>query len=201
VRLCVIGDSPDVQRCAVALVQQGHQVYWLLPPDALQTLRNRAAELQVAPDLLPATCRSVIPVQTYHCEGIRLVCVTQECWQRPDLHTRLFTCLCLLQRDLPCAVFHALGPLPIAYLTVYTARFLDVPAVVSFISTEPEQPFVWDWVVRQASAVIVPNMAERERLLTLGPLISTQVHVLDPMQPRLGPALTALYVRLGATHG
>ena len=200
-RLCVIGNSPDVHRCAIALVQHGHQVYWLLPPDALPTLRNGAAGLQVAPDILPATCRSVVPVQTYHCEGIRLVCVTQECWQRPDLHTRLFTCLCLLQRALPCAVFHTWGPLPIAYLTVYTARFLDVPAVVSSIAAEPEQPFLWDWVARQASAIIVPSSVELERLLTLGSLTSAQVHVLDPMQPHLGQALTALYARLGAAHG
>jgi Glycosyltransferase Family 4 len=201
VRLCVVGDSPEVQRCAFTLVQQGHQVYWLLPPEALQMLPKGAAGLQEAPDLLPATCRSVVPVQTYHCEGIRLVCVNQECWQRPDLHTRLFTCLCLLQRDLPCAIFHAWGPLPIAYLTVYTARFLDVPAVVSSLSAEPEQPFLWDWVARQASAVIVPSRAERERLLTLGPLTPTQVHVLDPMQPQFGQALTTLYARLGAAHG
>ena len=197
-RLCVIGNSPEVQRCAVALVQQGHQVYWLLPSDALQMVRDGAAGLQVAPDILPATCRSVVPVQTYHCEGIRLVCVPQECWQRSDLHTRLFTCLCLLQRDLPCAVFHAWGPLPIAYLTVYTARFLGVPVVVSSLSAEPEQPFLWNWVARQAAAVSVPSMVERERLLTLGPLTSTQVHVLDPRQPHLGQALTALYARLGA---
>jgi hypothetical protein len=88
--------------------------------------------------------------------------------------------------------------LPIAYLTVYTACFLNVPAVVSSISAEPEQPFLWDWVARQTSAVIVPRMAERERLLTLGPLTSAQVHVLDPMQPHLGQTLTALYARLGA---
>jgi hypothetical protein len=91
--------------------------------------------------------------------------------------------------------------LPIVYLTVYTARFLDVPAVVSAASGAAEQPFLWDWVARQASAVIVPSGAERQRLLALGPLTSTQVHVLDPMQPHLGPALTALYARLGAAHG
>jgi hypothetical protein len=197
----MVGNSPEGQRCAVALAQQGHQIYWLLPSDALQMLANGAVGLQTAPDLLPATCRSVIPVQTYHFEGIDLVCVNQECWQRPDLHTRLFTCLCLLQRDVPCAVFHAWGPLPIAYLTVYTARFLNVPAVVSSLSAEPEQPFVWDWVARQAAAVIVPSMAERERLLTRGLLSATQVHVLDPRQPHLGQALTALYARLGAAHG
>ena len=119
-RLCVIGDSPDVRRCAVALVEQGHQVYWLASTEALRTLHNEAAQLTVATDILPSTCQYVVPVQTYHYEGIRLVCVNQEFWQHPDLHTRLFTYLCLLQRALPCAVFHTWGPWPIAYLTIYT---------------------------------------------------------------------------------
>ena len=126
-RLCVIGDSPDVRRCAIALVEQGHQVYWLASTEALRTLHHEAAQLTVATDLLPSTCQYVVPVQAYHYEGIRLVCVHQELWQRPDLHTRLFTYLCLLQRALPCAVLHAWGPWPIAYLTIYTARFLAVP--------------------------------------------------------------------------
>ena len=103
-RLCVIGDSPDVRHCAVALVEQGHQVYWLASTEALRTLHNGAAQLTVATDILPSTCQYVVPVQAYHYEGIRLVCVNQEFWQHPDLHTRLFTYLCLLQRALPCSL-------------------------------------------------------------------------------------------------
>jgi Glycosyltransferase Family 4 len=201
-RLCVIGDSPDVRRCAVALVEQGHQVYWLASAEALRTLHNEAAQLTVATDILPSTCQYVVPVQTYHYEGIRLVCVHQELWQRPDLHTRLFTYLCLLQRALPCAVLHAWGPWPIAYLTIYTARFLAVPAVLSYssrlVSARLEQPFLWDWVARQIAAAIVSSPAEQERLLTLAPLTSRQMHVIDPTQPHLGQTLTALYGRLGA---
>ncbi len=202
VRLCVIGDSPDVRRCAVALVGQGHQVYWLASTAALRTLHNEAAQLTVATDILPSTCQYVVPVQTYHYEGIRLVCVDQEFWQHPDLHTRLFTYLCLLQRALPCAVFHTWGPWPIAYLTIYTARFLAVPAVLSYssqlVSAKLEQPFLWDWVARQLAAAIVSSPAEQEHLLTLAPLTSRQVHVIDPTQPHLGQTLTALYTRLGA---
>ena len=201
-RLCVIGDSPDVRHYAIALVEQGHQVYWLASAEALRTLHNAAAQLTVATDILPSTCQYVVPVQTYHYEGIRLVCVHQELWQRPDLHTRLFTCLCLLQRALPCAVFHAWGPWPIAYLTIYTARFLAVPAVLSYssrlVSARLEQPFLWDWVARQVAAAIVSSPAEQERLLTLAPLTSRQMHVIDPTQPHLGQTLTALYGRLGA---
>src|SRR2546426_6682043 len=78
VRLCIIGDSPDVRRCAVALVEQGHQVYWLASTEALRTLPNEAAQFTVATDILPSTCQYVVPVQTYHYEGIRLMCVAQE---------------------------------------------------------------------------------------------------------------------------
>ena len=39
-RLCVIGDSPDVRHYAIALVEQGHQVYWLASTEALRTLHN-----------------------------------------------------------------------------------------------------------------------------------------------------------------
>ena len=201
-RLCVIGDSPDVRRCAVALVEQGHQVYWLASTEALRTLPNEAAQFTVATDILPSTCQYVVPVQTYHYEGIRLVCVNQECWQHPDLHTRLFTYVCLFQRALPCAVLHTWGPWPIAYLTIYTARFLAVPTVLSYssqlVSAKLEQPFLWDWVARQVAAAIVSSPAEQERLLTLAPLTARQVHVIDPTQPYLGQTLTALYARLGA---
>jgi hypothetical protein len=201
-RLCVIGDSPDVRHCAVALIEQGHQVDWLTSTEALRTLHNGAAPLTVATDILPATCQYVVPVQVYHYEGIRLVCVNQEFWQQPDLHTRLFTYLCLLQRALSYAVFHAWGPWPISYMTIYTARFLAVPAVLSYssrlISAKLEQPFLWDWVARQVAAAIVSSPAEQERLLTLAPLTSRQVHVIDPAQPHLGQTLTVLYARLSA---
>ena len=102
-RLCVIGDSPDVRHCAVALVEQGHQVYWLASTEGTADVTQWGPRSSLATDILPSTCQYVVPVQAYHYEGIRLVCVNQEFWQHPDLHTRLFTYLCLLQ--LPCAVF------------------------------------------------------------------------------------------------
>ena len=199
-RLCVTGDS-SVRRCAAALVEQGHQVYWLTSSETLRTLHHEAAQLTAATDIVPSTCQYIVPLQTYHYERIRLVCVNQEFWQHPDLHTRLFTYLCLFQRALPCAVFHTWGPWPIAYLTVYTARFLAVPAVLSYssqlVSAKLEQPFLWDWVARQVAAVVVPSTAERERLLTRAPLTPARVHVIDLTQPHLGHTLTALYTCLG----
>jgi hypothetical protein len=214
VRLCLISDYPAIsqtaaemgddlsamRRCAKALVQQGHQVYWLLSTESLQAFQAEAALAPAAADTLPPTCRYIVPVQPYQCAGVRLLCVHQEIWQHADLHTRLFTLVCLLQRALSYDVFHAWGTLSVAYLTVYTARFLAVPAVVSYgwqlQSDKPQQPFLWDWVARQVSAAVVPSMADYERLLTLSPLAPTQMHVIDPRQPEVGWALTALYARL-----
>ena len=213
-RLCLISDYPvipqtaaemdynlsAVRRCAIALVQQGHQVYWLLSTESLQAFQAEAALVPAAADILPPTCRHIVPVQPYQCAGVRLLCVHQEVWQHADLHTRLFTFVCLLQRALSYDVFHAWGALSVAYLAVYTARFLAVPAVVSYgwqlRSAKPQQPFLWDWVARQVSAAVVPHMAEYERLLTCSPLAPAQLHVIDPRQAEVGQALTALYVRL-----
>ena len=213
-RLCLLSDYPvipqtaaemdynlsTVRRCAMALAQQGHQVYWLLSTDSLQAFQAEAALAPAAADTLPPTCRYIVPVQPYQCAGIRLLCVHQQVWQHADLHTRLFTFICLFQRALSCAVFHAWGALSVAYLAVYTGRFLAVPAVVSYgwqlRSARPQQPFLWDWVARQLSAAVVPSMAEYERLLTLGPLAATQLHVIEPGQPEVGRTLTALYARV-----
>ena len=154
----------------------------------------------MAVDTLLPTCRYVVPVQAYQCAGVRLLCVHQEVWQHADLHTRLFTFVCLLQRALSYAVFHAWGTLSVAYLTVYTARFLAVPVVVSYDwqlrSGQPQQPFLWDWVARQVSAAVVPSRAAYELLLARSLLAPTQLYVIDPMQAKVGWTLTALYARL-----
>jgi hypothetical protein len=193
-------DMQAVYHCAVVLVEQGHQVYWLLSTGQMQALSNQASLGPVAPDILPTTCQYVIPVQAYYWERLRLLSINQELWQYPDLHTRLFTFLYLLQRALSCEVFHAWGTLSIAYLAVYTARFLDMPSVVSYgsqmLSAQTEQPFLWDWVARHVSAAAVPSRVEQERLLTHSPLTAMQVHVVDPTQSELGQTLTALYTRV-----
>ena len=214
VRLCLLSDYPvipsttaeldyhlsSVRHCAMALVQQGHQVYWLLSAESLQSFQAEPALASAAADVLPPTCRYIVPVQPYECAGVRLLCVDQQVWHHPDLHTRLFTFVCLLQRAISCAVFHAWGTLSVAYLTAYTARFLAVPAVVSYgwqlRSAQPQQPFLWDWVARHVSAAVVPSMAEYERLLTHSPLTPTQLHVIDPRQSAVGQTLTTLYMHV-----
>src|SRR5712691_3606701 len=72
VRLCLISDYPvisqtpaagdlqTVHRCAVALIQQGHQVYWLLSTAHVRALHNAASLVSVATDILPSTCQYVV---------------------------------------------------------------------------------------------------------------------------------------------
>ena len=193
-------DLRTLRHWAVALVQQGHQVSWLLSTSSLQALEAEGVLSPAAADMLPATCRYVVPVQPYQLAGVDIFCMDHHVWQHTDLHTRLFTFLCLLQRALWCDVWHAWGALSVAYLAVYTARFLAVPAVVSYDwpirAAMAQQPFLWDWVARQVSAAVVPSMAEREQLLTLSPLMPDQMHVIAPTQPQGERLLAALYARL-----
>lgn len=213
-RLCIISDVPSVSqtlatgsyapntphRWAAALVQQGHQVCWVLSARHCRILDAEAVLAPAAPDTLPATCRYVVPVQPYRLGAIEVWCVDDQIWQHTELHTRLFTFLCLLQRALPCDVMHAWGTLAIAYLAVYTARLLTIPVAVSYDgqmrAAMAQQPFLWEWVARQVSAAVVPSRAERAQLLTCSSLTPAQIHVIAPAQPQVGQLLTALYARL-----
>jgi len=214
VRLCWISDHSTVpqtaatvdrelaalRQCAIALVQQGHQVYWVLSPRTLEAFHDEPALAHATADALPPTCQYVVPLQPYQYAGVQLFCVDQQVWQHPDSHTRLFTFLCLLQRALSCDVFHALGALSAVYLAIYTARFLGVPAVLSsgwqLWSAGPSQPFLWHWVVRHVSAAVVSSQVERQRLLTCSPLEPARIHMIDAAQPEVARTLAALYARL-----
>jgi hypothetical protein len=183
----------------MALVQHGHQVYWLLPTDSLPALDAAALAPAVA-EAVPATCRYIVPVQPYQCAGVQIIGVDHHVWQHADLHTRLFTFLSLFQRAVACDVWHTWVALAVAYVVVYTARFLAVPAVVSYgwqlESAGSRQPFVWHWVAQQVSAAVVPSLAARQRLLTCSALTPARLHVLDPARSAVGDTLTALYARL-----
>jgi hypothetical protein len=191
---------------AAALAQQGHQVYWLTSPE---TWRAGGGDMTLGREVkgdVPPTCRYVVPCQAYRCGEIRVFCVDEAVWQQPALHTRLFTFCCLLQEALAYEVLHAWGALPVAYLAVYTARFLGLPAVVSYdqqtLRADPQQSFLWDWVTRQGSGAVVASVADRERLLAVSTLAPAQVRVIDPTMPGAGDTLTALYEslpRLGGT--
>ncbi len=197
--ICMLSDHLESRDAVVALGQQGHDVSWLVPTAYLPTLSVETERLTVATDILPATCQHVIPLQAYHYQGVQLLVISQTLWQQPELHTRLFTLLCLLHRAAPYQVFHTWGPVPLAYLTVYTARFVAVPAVVScdaaMLAAREHQPFLWDWMLRQAAAMVVPSRAERAQLVSHN--AGLPVSVLDTTHPALGQRLTALYAGLG----
>lgn len=187
-RIGLIGDYANLHGLARGLAQYGHEVYWFLP--AAQIPAPRAAALR---DSLPATCQHVIPIQASEGQGVRLLGLDQALWEDPALHTRLFTCLSLFHRAWPWHVLHAGSPLALAYLSVYTARVLAVPSVVSCTvtlrSARTRQPFLWDWMTRHASALLVHDVPAAG-----GP----PVQGLDLGHPALGQELTALYTQLGA---
>jgi hypothetical protein len=155
---------------ALSLVEQGLQVLWLSSTATAEALRDDPTLVPDDMHSLPATCRYVIPCQPYCLAGIPFYCADTLLWQQRPFHTRLFTFLCLLQQALPSAVWHVWGDLTAAFLTVYTARFVGVPAVVSYNQTcfqaAPRHPFAWQWVARHASMALVTSLTDQERLIS-----------------------------------
>ncbi|MGE3538048.1 MAG: hypothetical protein AB7N91_11525 [Candidatus Tectimicrobiota bacterium] len=211
-RLCLLSDLPlsatpgnpaitaaEIFPAYVAfLSQQGHEVYWLSTPALLHAPVIQAALLPATAELMPTTCRYVMPVQAYWYAGARLLCIPLELWQRVDMHTRLFTFLCLLHRARACTLFHAWSTLPIAYLTVYTARYLALPAIVSCPADTPEpgpaDVFRQDWTAQHAAAYVVHSPAVSPAGLDLA-----RLHVINPAQARASQTLLALYRRFETT--
>jgi hypothetical protein len=184
----------------VALAQQGHEVFWLLSQDLAQ---HCAVPLVATPlESLPPTCRYVVPCQLYRLAGVQACGVDVTVWQHPDLHTRLFTLLCLLHRACSWDLVHAWGDGAAVYLGVYTARFLGLPAVVSYspAALDPalQQSFIGTWVAQNATRVIVAQAAEHAALLALGAISSDHVQVIDVTLPTAAQAMTALYTSLQA---
>jgi hypothetical protein len=193
----VYSDFQGVCQHAVALQQCGFQAYWLSSTDTAEALvsdsRLAAAEVQD----VPATCRYVVPYHPYRIAGGPLLCVDRTVWQRADLHTRLFTLLCLLQRERSYTVLHVWGTLPAIYTTVYTACFLGVPAVVSYgplcLSANAQYSFLWQWVAQHAALAFVASDTDRDRLLATSSLLPARVHVVEPLLPTAGHTMTSLY--------
>lgn len=187
-------------QCAVKLAELGLQVTWLSSHDTAEILASETGVMPTAGDELPATCRHVLACQTYRLGGVQLFCVDPALWQQPDLRTRLFTFLCLLQRQLSCSIWHAWGSLACAYVGVYTARFLGLPAVVSYsrlwLCAGARQTFMWQWVARQVAMALVSSPTDRERLLATSDFVPLRVQVLPPHLSTAGARLVALYRHL-----
>jgi hypothetical protein len=185
---------------AQSLVQQGVQVQWIASTDTAAALASNAHLVATGDEGLPATCRYVLPCQLYDFEGVQLLCLTPSLWQDPVLHTRLFTFLCLLQQAQPCHIWHAWGSLAAAYMTVYTARFFGIPAVVSDIvpalDADPQHVFVWQWVAQHASRAVVDSAAERRLWLSAGAASAAQIEVVDADSLKYVDTLINVYQRL-----
>lgn len=188
-RLGLIGDHVALKPLALALAQEGHTVCWFLPAAVVSTLMPTAQPL--THEHLPATCRHVLPVQVSTTHGVWLLGLEQTLWEDAGLHTRLFTLLGLWHRVQPWHVLQAGSPLALAYLTVYTARFLGVPAAVwvdeTLLAARTVQPFRWEWITRHAAALLGSG----------APAGGPVVQALDLACPDLGSQMTALYGRLG----
>ena len=185
---------------AMSLAQQGHQVQWVSSTDTVDVYAADLPLVTEQADSTPETCRYVVPCRLYRLQAVRLFCIDRAVWQERPLQTRLFTFLCLLQRALPCEVVHAWGAFPAAYLAVYTARFMGLPAVVSYDAQSfrhgPQRSFEWQWIARHVSRGLVASDADRERLITTSDIAPTRVQVVPPGIVEASAALVALYKSL-----
>jgi hypothetical protein len=185
---------------AMTLAQQGHQVQWVSSPDTVDAYVADVSLIAEQADSLPETCRYVVPCQLYRLHQVWLYCIDRAVWQERPLHTRLFTFLCLLQREVPCQVLHAWGAFPGAYLAVYVGRLVGVPAVVSYdtqsLNDGPHQAFEWQWVARHVSRALVASDTHGELLAATSDAVRPRLQVVPTEMPAAVAALTQLYASL-----
>lgn len=170
--------------------------WWLTAPTTVAALASKAALGRTGPEILPATCRYVVPYQAYGYEGVPLYCVDREVWAEPPLHTRLFTLLQLLQRAEPGALWHVWGTLPAVYVAVYTACFLSIPVVVwygpSLLQRDLLQNFMWRWVAGHATAGLVADVADASWLQAQQAMPAERLHVVAPGRMELDSLMVRL---------
>lgn len=192
-------------RYALALARHGLQNFWVCSTDTLALLTEYVTPLPGEATDVPATCRHVVPLRPYRLAGIRLFGVDRALWQHRDMHTRLFTLLELLQRELPCTALHAWGALPIAYVTAYTAGFLGLPVVVTYgrssLCETPEAAFEWQWVARHLALALVHDQQERRRLLAVSQVPAARIRIMTPTLLSDRAAQEALYASLPCPAG
>jgi hypothetical protein len=217
VHICLISDAPtavvadrhgglvSLRRYVMALARQGHMVHWLISPEVAHTAAGDAIPVPMQGNTVPKICQHVIPCQPSRLEGVHVLCIDQSVWRQRSLHTRLFTFLCLLHRALPCDVLHAWGTLPVTYLTVYTACFLGLPAVVSYsepcLGAGSQSSFEWRWVAQHLSRALVCSHSDQKRLFATTSLEPAQVWMMNPALPEVGAIMTARYESLRCLKG
>jgi hypothetical protein len=187
---------------AVSLQQHGCQVQWLTSTSTTTVLAEDMPLVPTNQEDLPQTCRYVVPCQPYRLAGVQLLGVEPIVWERSDLHTRLYTLLCLLHRQQPYDVLHAWGETSAAYLCVYTACFLGIPSVVSYSARDVTDSafgdFRWQWVAQHVSMALVEHQAGRDHLHASSALFGERIHVISTASPTIAPTVMALYRRLPA---
>lgn len=195
-------DPADLCTCAVGLARQGHQVHWITSTTAVKMDGDGITPVLWSESDIPTTCRYVVPCQPYRLDGVTLFGVDPHVWPKRSLHTRLFSFLCLLHQALNWDILHVWGPLDTVYLAVYTARFLEIPVVVSYgdamFDHEHVSSFVWQWVNRQVSMVIVSCEANRQRLLNMDSPAPRAIRVINSESVQAGAVLSGVYASLVA---
>jgi len=193
---------------AVHLNQQGHQVWWVSSTDTIEAIATYTKTLALIPkntSNLPKTCQYVVPCQVYRFQGGQIFCIDCCVWQQPSLRTRLFTFLCLLQRALPCEVWHVWGALPGAYLAVYTGCLIGLPVVVSYneeyLRDVSQGSFEWHWVAQHASQALVACEADRKRLAATSVLTPKQIQIVNPVLLEASASAINLYESLRGSKG
>ena len=148
--------------------RRGHEVLWIATTEMADAVRAQYNLTASGIEQVPATCRYVVPCTWYDLDGGRLVEVEPDLLQDATLQTRLFTYICLIQRELPCHIWHAWGGIEVAYLTVYTARFLGLPAAVSCPEAWPDETaplaFVEKWVMQHLDVMLAGSERHKQRL-------------------------------------
>jgi hypothetical protein len=193
----LVNDFHALYRSARAAVEHGLQLHWLSATETVERLGGEGCFRAARDEDVPVTCRHVLPYKAYHVAGGLLLSVAEAFWQDTGLHTRLFTLLCLLQRQCPATIFHVWGPLPILYLGVYTACYLGLPVIGTYnalcLRHGPRQPFLWQWVAQHVTLGLVACQEHRQMLQATTALPQHRIRVIDAADPTAGATLAALY--------
>ena len=202
-------NAPALLLYARRLIQLGIEVIWISSTATAEALEDKA-DLAPAAEDLPATCRHVLSCQSFRLPGLHLFCVDTSVWYEPTLQTRLFTFLCLLHPHLPGSVWQTWADGGSAFLTVYTARFVDCPVVVIYpqqqispLNPLPPPDFTDLWIGRHTSAAVVPTPAARQQLIATGHIPAAQqpaIYVVNPVSPQADTAMANLYRHLLQSH-
>jgi len=171
-RLCVIGDLPDMRRlrCRLGRSRASRYTGWHRPRQCGRCTMRPSSSLWQA-DILPALEVRSPRCKTYHYEGIRLLCVqTRKFWQQSRLqYTSLKPTNAPYKTRAAMRSLNTWDPWPIALSDYLYCALSSCTCVLSYssrsVSAKLSSPFLWTgWHSKVAAAMRVES-AEQERLL------------------------------------